>query len=179
VRNATGQITTNKPVSLRLNITDAANGGNILYRESHAATTNQFGLVNVAVGNGTLLNGNFAIIAWAGGSRYLQVEVDPAGGNTFTDLGTAQLLSVPYALYAETSGSGGGTPGATGATGDTGAKGDTGVQGATGVTGAGTAGVTGEQQGKLATAILHLPPLHFPFLMAQIPSPLAQGYLML
>ncbi len=150
VRNSNGQIIANQQVSLRLSVTDAANGGNILYRESHTATTNQFGLVNVAVGNGNQLNGTFASISWGSGSRYLQVEVDPAGGSTYTNLGTAQLLSVPYALYAETSGNGGGTQGATGATGATGAKGDTGAKGATGAqgnTGAagqnGTTGITG------------------------------------
>ncbi len=136
VRNASGALVSNQAVKLRLSITDAASGGNILYRESHSLTTNQFGLVTAAVGEGTVLNGSFASINWGAGSRYLQVEVDPTGGNTFADMGTAQLLSVPYALYAETSGNSAvGPTGAVGATGPTGAQGVTGATGATGTSG--------------------------------------------
>ena len=135
VRDATGQIINTQAVTLRFTITDAATGGNILYRERHNATTNQFGLVTAEIGNGTLLNGTFAGINWGSGNRYLQVEVDPNGGNTFVDMGTSQLLSVPYALFA---GNNGGSGGATGPTGPTGAQGVTGPTGATG-----TFGVTG------------------------------------
>lgn len=141
VRDATGQIVNTQAVTLRFTITDAATGGNILYRERHNTTTNQFGLVTAEIGNGTLLNGTFAGINWGSGNRYLQVEVDPNGGNTFVDMGTSQLLSVPYALFA---GNGGGSGGATGPTGPTGAQGVKGTTGATGPTGAtGAQGVKG------------------------------------
>src|SRR5439155_223819 len=36
---------------------------------------------------------------------FLQVEVDPSGGSNFMDLGAAQLLSVPYALFSGNSAS--------------------------------------------------------------------------
>lgn len=141
VRDATGQIVNTQAVTLRFTITDAATGGNILYRERHNTTTNQFGLVTAEIGNGTLLNGTFAGINWGSGNRYLQVEVDPNGGNTFVDMGTSQLLSVPYALFA---GNNGGSGGATGPTGAQGVKGATGATGPTGATGAqGVKGATG------------------------------------
>ena len=77
----------------------------------------------------------------------MDVEFDPSGGNTFTDLGTSQFISVPYALYAQQSGSGAigptGSAGATGDTGVTGATGPTGQNGISGPTGTGATGATG------------------------------------
>ncbi len=81
-------------------------------------TTNQLGLFSLAVGGGTVLSGTFANINWGTGDKYLQVEMDPAGGTAYTNMGTSQLLSVPYALFAKSATvqtsnllSGNGTPG--------------------------------------------------------------------
>lgn len=143
VRNAGGQIVANQGINVRLTIRQGSPTGNIVYRETQQDTTNEFGLATFAIGNGTIVAGNFSLINWALGNYYLQVELDVAGGSNFADMGTSQLLSVPYALYAKTSGSGsGGVTGHTGPTGPTGATG--GGSGATGPTGAsGPTGATG------------------------------------
>jgi hypothetical protein len=62
------------------------------------------------IGGGVLVSGNFSTIDWSAGPYFLEVEFDPAGGASFTSMGTSQLLSVPYALYAETSGNSTPTP---------------------------------------------------------------------
>jgi hypothetical protein len=62
-------------------------------------------LFNVNIGEGTVSAGTFAGIDWSNGAKFMQVELDPQGGNAFIDMGTQQMLSVPYALYAEKSGS--------------------------------------------------------------------------
>jgi uncharacterized protein (TIGR02145 family) len=49
---------------------------------------------------GTVLSGTFSGINWGKNAKFLQVEMDPAGGTTYTDLGTTQMMSVPYALQA-------------------------------------------------------------------------------
>ena len=139
-RNNTGGIIASQPVSLRMTIHDLTATGTVLYQETHAATTNTFGLVNISVGGGTVVSGTFATIPWGIGEKYMEVELDPAGGTTYTSIGTPQLLSVPYALYADQSG----TPGPTGPTGATGPTGGTGVDGATGAVGpTGADGATG------------------------------------
>ncbi len=56
--------------------------------------------------NGTVVTGTFSSIGWGSGPKYLQVEVDPAGGSSYTDAGTSQLLSVPYSIYSNTAGNG-------------------------------------------------------------------------
>ncbi len=88
------------------------------------------------------MSGNFQNINWSSGSYYIQTETDPNGGNSYTITSTQQLLSVTYALYAETSGSN--TPGPQG---EQGPIGQTGPQGLTGASGpAGSTGPQGPQR---------------------------------
>lgn len=141
-RDVSGNVLTNQNISLRLTILSGSPTGTTQYSETHALTTNTFGLFNTAIGSGTLVSGNFSTINWGSATHYVKVELDPNGGGSFTTLSTSQLLSVPYALYAETSGSGGATgpTGPSGIDGVTGATGPTGLTGATGPTGTGGSG---------------------------------------
>jgi hypothetical protein len=77
----------------------------------------------------------------------VKTETDPAGGTNYTITGTTQLLSVPYAMYAASSGSS--IPGPQGPAGATGAQGPQGAAGNDGALGPqgpqGPAGATGPQ----------------------------------
>ncbi len=147
VRNSTGQVISNQTVNFRITLRHGSASGNLVYKETDTATTNQFGLATFGIGNGNAVAGTFSLIDWSLGAYYMQVELDPTGGTNFIDMGSTQLLSVPYALYALTSGSGGGAghTGATGITGDTGATGNDGATGPTGPTG--PTGVSGSGGG--------------------------------
>ncbi len=160
-RNQAGNILPNTAISLRLSIHDGSSTGTVVYQETHNVTTNQLGIFSVVIGGGLLPQGTFTGINWATGSKFLQVELDAAGGTNYTTMGNSQLQSVPYALYAAngvpgatgpTGPAGVGVTGATGPTGPTGVSvngptgptGDAGLPGATGPTGdAGLAGATG------------------------------------
>jgi len=151
VRDASGTpLTTGTPVSLRFSIHDLTIGGTVVFTETQNTTTNQFGLVNLQIGSVSSLTS----VTWGSGDKYLQVELQVNGVGAYTSMGTSQLLSVPYALYAGNGGGGAtgatgptgvGTAGVTGPTGPTGTNGvtGTGVAGATGPTGTGVAGATG------------------------------------
>jgi uncharacterized protein DUF1566/collagen triple helix repeat protein len=136
VRNAAGQpVAGGTMVSFRFTIHEVS--GTVDFTETQTDTANQFGLVTAKIGVGS----NLALVNWSSGSKFLQVEIDPTGGNNFVDMGTSQLLSVPYALFAANSAPG--PQGPTGAAG-VGATGPTGSEGATGATGlAGSLGLTG------------------------------------
>ena len=144
-RNSSGNLLTNQLVGLRLSVLAGSATGTVSYEETQTATTNQFGLFTIAIGTGTPVTGTFSAINWSTGQYWLKVELDATGGSSYVSIGTAQLLSVPYALYAANAG----TSGVTGATGPTGAAGVTGPQGLAGVTGptgaAGSTGVPGPQ----------------------------------
>jgi uncharacterized protein (TIGR02145 family) len=55
--------------------------------------------VSLNVGGGTAVTGTFSGIQWGTGSKFLHVLMN--AGNGVVDLGTQQMMSVPYALYAE------------------------------------------------------------------------------
>lgn len=104
VRDGSGDLINNQSVAFSLSILDGGSSGTLIYNEVQTVTTNQFGLASLSVGAGIATTSTFENIDWGSGSKFLKVECDPSGGNTFTYLGSSQLLSVPYALYSNRSG---------------------------------------------------------------------------
>ncbi len=102
VRNNTGALMINKNVTFKFNIIKDIPTSGPVYSETHNAPTDDLGAVNLVVGKGTVTTGTFAGIDWGAGSYYLNIELNT--GNGFVAMGTSQLLSVPYALYAKSSG---------------------------------------------------------------------------
>lgn len=100
-RNNAGQLISASSIRVRFTVHDSMANGNTLYRESFNPSTNTLGLFNVTIGEGTVSLGNFATINWGRNAKFLQVEMDPSGGTTYVDMGTTQLMSVPYALYSQ------------------------------------------------------------------------------
>ena len=100
-RDAAGTILANQAIRLKINILQGGAFGPVQYSETHSATTNQFGLFALKVGRGTPVTGTFSSVPWTQADQWLQVEMDPAGGNNFFLMGSSELISVPYALYAE------------------------------------------------------------------------------
>jgi|694.fasta_scaffold69435_2 hypothetical protein len=108
-RNASGAELANQTISLRISFKNNSANGATVYSETHTGVnTNQFGLFTIELGNGTAVTGTFGAIDWSTGAKFLKVEMDPNNGTAYLDMGTTQLLSVPYALYAAQSGSGSG-----------------------------------------------------------------------
>ena len=103
-RNSSGAVLASTNISVRFTIRDSIATGAIKYRETHSVTTTSQGMFSVNVGQGTPVTGMFSGINWGTNAKFLQVELDPAGGTSYIDMGTQQMMSVPYAKYAETSG---------------------------------------------------------------------------
>lgn len=107
-RDNSGNALVNQMISVRFGILQGSATGSLLYEERYdMITTNDFGLFNLVIGEGAQTNNgsvsNFSQINWGAGPIFLRVEVDPGSG--FENLGTSELVSVPYALYAKNSGS--------------------------------------------------------------------------
>lgn len=105
IRDVSGTLVSNSSVAMKVSILQGSSGGPVVFSETHTGTTNTNGLFTTQIGAGSLLSGNFSTIAWGNGPYFLKTESDPAGGTNYSVVATTQLLSVPYALYAETSGS--------------------------------------------------------------------------
>ena len=99
-RDNTGLPIANQNISIRISILTGSPSGSIAYVETHAPTTNQFGLFSLAIGTGTVSNGTFAGLNWGNNAHFVKVEMDETGGMAYQDMGTTQLISVPYALHA-------------------------------------------------------------------------------
>jgi hypothetical protein len=97
-----GAIYPEQAMKVMISILSGSPTGSSVYTETFNATTTSLGLLNLQVGKGTPVSGNFATINWSSNSFYLKVEIDPSGGTNYLVMGTTQLLSVPYALHAKT-----------------------------------------------------------------------------
>ncbi len=102
IRDNTGQSLPNASVTIQFNILQGSASGTTVYSEDQATTTNGFGLVNLQIGQGTVNSGTFSAIDWGGDAYFLNVQIDQGSG--FVDMGTQQFISVPYALFAKTTG---------------------------------------------------------------------------
>lgn len=131
-RNSSGALLASTNIAVRISIHDGSATGTTVYQERHTATTNTLGLFSFGIGTGSVITGTFAGIDWSTGNKFLQIELDPAGATSYIDMGTQELLSVPFALYAAN----GGITGPAGPAGATGPAGPAGPAGATGPAGA-------------------------------------------
>ena len=100
LRNTNGEVVANKAVSLKISILSGSITGNSVYSETHGKTTDASGLISLQIGNGTVINGAFSTILWGNGAYFIKLEADFNGGSNYVLLGTQELMSVPYALYA-------------------------------------------------------------------------------
>lgn len=105
VRDANNAPLAWQSVTVRISILESSPTGTASYQETHSATTTELGLISLNIGEGSVLYGSFDAIDWGSYEHFLQVEVDQYGGTNYELLGTSQLLSVPYALFAKEAGS--------------------------------------------------------------------------
>ncbi|MBN1185058.1 MAG: fibrobacter succinogenes major paralogous domain-containing protein [Bacteroidales bacterium] len=105
IRNNSNQLAANQNVGMKISILKGSATGTVVYDEIQNPTSNSNGLISIEIGEGTNLFGTFSSINWSDGPYFVKIEIDPAGGSSYTITSTSQLLSVPYALYAKKAGS--------------------------------------------------------------------------
>ena len=144
VRDANNALIMNQAVGMKIQILQGSVSGTTVYEETQTPTSNDNGLITLEIGTGTIVSGMFGSIDWSSGPYFIKTETDPTGATNYTISGTSQLMSVPYALYAKTSGNGSGPQGPAGIDGQDGAVGPQGPAGADGIDGQdGAVGATG------------------------------------
>lgn len=98
IRNSAGQPIANSNVVVRFSLRDDSTTGSVIYQELQELQTNNFGLVNTVFGNGIATIGQFGQIDWSSSAKFIQVEANDGQG--FQDMGTQQMISVPFAFYS-------------------------------------------------------------------------------
>ena len=96
LRDSRGNIKVNTATTINIDILEGGSSRKIVYSENHYTTTNIYGLINLEIGNGSVTNGSFSDINWSKSTFFVRVYVDGV------EMGTDQLLSVPYALHSNT-----------------------------------------------------------------------------
>jgi hypothetical protein len=104
IRNSSNALVANTAVGIKISVLQGSASGSEIFSETQAATTNANGLLSLQIGAGNAVTGAFANIDWANGPYFIKTETDPTGGSNYSIVGTQQLASVPYALYAAKSG---------------------------------------------------------------------------
>jgi len=101
-RDAQGTPLSDQQISIQVLIRSGTYMGPIEFEEIHDATTDAFGLFTLMIGAGMNQSGDLNLIEWAADHYFLQIGIDPDGGQQFTLSNATQLLSVPYALHSKT-----------------------------------------------------------------------------
>ena len=100
LRNVDGTLMKDQAVSIQISILQSSATGTTVYQEDHSPSTNLNGLVSLHIGTGNTTSGTFSAIDWSAGPYFLQTDIDPAGGTNYVISSTTELISVPFALYA-------------------------------------------------------------------------------
>jgi hypothetical protein len=99
-----GTPVSNKVISLRIALIESQQLGTTRFQETHNVNTDAYGQFSVIIGNGQATTGKMSDVQWSKFPYYMKVELDLNGGTAYVFVGTSQLLSVPYALYANNAG---------------------------------------------------------------------------
>jgi len=103
-RDSAGNVYSNKKISIKISILQGTITGTSVYTEKHDIKSNKQGLINLEIGKGNLITGNFNNIEWGKNLHFIKTELDINESGTYINLGTSQILSVPYANYAQVAG---------------------------------------------------------------------------
>lgn len=90
-------------ISARFTIHNINPSGNNIYQEISSLFTDSTGYISFNIGTGTVVSGNFSAINWKSENKYMQIEIDLAGGTSYSNFGTVQLVSVPYSMHSKKS----------------------------------------------------------------------------
>lgn len=97
IRNTSGTILASTPVTVEFKLYSTITLTNVvLYHETHSTTTNQFGMANLVIGQGTVVGGvvTFSNVPWPAGIAYeVYVNSNIVGSRM-------PFVSVPYAFAA-------------------------------------------------------------------------------
>jgi len=101
VRDDNGVVLTKQMVSLQISLMQGIPNGSAIYSETFLTETNDFGLINLTIGQGETAD-DFMAIDWANGPYFIEIAMDIHGGVDYQLFGISELMSVPYALHAKT-----------------------------------------------------------------------------
>jgi len=83
-RDASGDVVADQAVGMQISILQGSTSGTAVYVETFTPTTNKFGLINLELGKGTVVSGDFSGIEWGSDSYFIKIEIDASGGTSWS-----------------------------------------------------------------------------------------------
>lgn len=103
VRDNAGEVVANQSIGVQISIIQDNIANSASYVETHTTTSTAYGVININIGQGTVVSGTFVNLDWSK-SSFAKIEIDITGGSSYVNMGTSELLHVPKALYAQDAG---------------------------------------------------------------------------
>ncbi len=104
IRNDTGELLSNQEIKVLFEILENNPNGEVIFLQESDVTSNKYGLITAEIGNDEIVEGDFSNISWSENSYFIRISVDFEASGNYEEIGVSQLLSVPYAMYAKSSG---------------------------------------------------------------------------
>lgn len=92
------------PLFIKIDILPTQEDSPSLFEEEHEVRTNEYGLYTLQIGGGQMIKGSLSSINWSQGNKFIAVSCKLDKSANYLKMGTTQLLSVPFALYANSAG---------------------------------------------------------------------------
>ena len=99
-RDNTGQVLADHNLLLQVSLMERGERQGA-YIEYHDVVTNNVGLFTLVVGEGMPMEKEFSAVDWSSGEVWIELSMDADGDGSFDLVHSSKLLSVPYALHAE------------------------------------------------------------------------------
>ncbi len=94
LRDASGEILSNETVNIEIEILEGSASGTVVFSEMHTdVTTTDNGLINLNIGSIE----DLSVVTWSSNDYFIKISLDGI------EMGTSQLLTVPYAMHSESS----------------------------------------------------------------------------
>jgi len=100
MRNASNELISKSNIGIQISVLQGTSNGIVVYTESQNVISDFNGLISLQIGTGNVSFGTFSNIDWANGPYFIKTEADPTGGKDYSIVGSTELLSVPYAMFA-------------------------------------------------------------------------------
>ena len=101
IRDTSGTLLAETKIYMEIRILQGSESGTVVYEETQKVKTNSNGLISLQIGAGTVVSGTIGTIDWSDGPYFISTVIYPTDELSYTITATSQIVSVPYALYAD------------------------------------------------------------------------------
>lgn len=101
IRDTEGKPLINTNINFQFTIVEETIDGTPVFTETQLVRSNENGVCNIKIGEGSDASASLLDLSWETNRYYLKVGIDKTGNTSFSEIGTMQFVSVPYALHSK------------------------------------------------------------------------------